>query len=92
MTRPKKCRCISCKPGTSYFKPWGIPLDNLDEVCLQLDELEALRLADYDGLYHKDAASCMKVSRATFGRILEGARRKIVGAIIDGSALKIESR
>ena len=92
MTRPKKCRCISCKPEAYYFKPRGIPIFELEEICLQLDELEALRLADYEGLYHEEAALRMNVSRATFGRILDGARRKIAGAIINGNALKIESQ
>ena len=92
MTRPKKSRCIACKPGAYYFKPRGIPLVDLEEVSLQLDELEALHLADYEGLYHEEAALRMNISRATFGRILEGARRKIVGAIIHGNALRIESQ
>jgi len=91
MTRPKKCRCIACMPGATYFKPRGIPLVNLDEVVLHLDELEALRLADHEGLYHEEAAVRMNVSRATFGRILDGARRKVAGAIINGNALKIET-
>jgi len=91
MTRPKKCRCIDCIPEANYFKPRGIPLIDLVEVCLHLDELEALRLADYEGLYHEKAALRMNISRATFGRILEGARHKIAGAIINGNALKIES-
>jgi predicted DNA-binding protein (UPF0251 family) len=60
-------------------------------VSITLDELEALRLADYEGLYHEEAALCMKISRATFGRILDTARRKLVGAILNGNALKIES-
>ena len=78
-------------PGATYFKPRGIPLVNLDEVVLHLDELEALRLADHEGLYHEEAAVRMNVSRATFGRILDGARRKVAGAIINGNALKIET-
>jgi len=91
MSRPQKDRCINCKPGATYFKPRGIPLVDLVEVALHLDELEALRLADYEGLYHEDAARRMHISRATFGRILDGARRKVVGAILNGQALEIES-
>jgi predicted DNA-binding protein (UPF0251 family) len=92
MTRPPKPRCIACNPGAFYFKPRGIPLVDLVEATLQLDELEALRLADYEGLYHKEAALQMNISRATFGRILRGARRKVAGAIIEGQALKVESQ
>jgi predicted DNA-binding protein (UPF0251 family) len=90
MSRPKKCRCINCIPDALYFKPRGIPLVDLEEVSLNLDELEALRLADYEGLYHEEAAKQMNISRATFGRILDGARHKTAGAILHGNALKIE--
>ena len=91
MSRPKKCRCINCHPDTSYFKPRGIPLSHLEEVSLGLDELEAIRLADYEGRYHEEAAREMKVSRATFGRIVNEARRKVAEALIRGKALKIET-
>jgi uncharacterized protein len=91
MSRPKKYRCINCTPNTSYFKPKGIPVFQLEEVSLSLDELEAIRLADYEGLYHEQAAAKMKVSRATFGRILTEARHKVAEAIVDGKALRIET-
>ncbi len=58
---------------------------------MSLDELEAIRLADYEGCYHEDAATRMKVSRATFGRILNEARKKIAEAIVDGKALRIDT-
>jgi uncharacterized protein len=61
----------------------------LEEVALTIDELEALRLADLDGLYHDDAAERMGISRATFGRIVESARRKVAEALVRGKALKI---
>ena len=63
----------------------------LEELSLRMDELEALRLADYQGLYHADAAVRMKISRATFGRVLNEARRKVAEAILQGKALKIET-
>lgn len=91
MSRPKKCRCIQCQPNANYFKPRGIPLTSLEEISLNLDELEALRLADYEGLYHEEAAKQMNISRATFGRILDQARHKVIDAILGGKALKIES-
>ncbi len=78
-------------PDASYFKPKGVPLMHLEEVSLSLDEVEALRLADLEGHYHEEAAHQMKVSRATFGRILNGARRKVAEALIRGKALKIET-
>jgi predicted DNA-binding protein (UPF0251 family) len=92
MSRPKKDRCINCRPDASYFKPRGIPLTRLEEVCLSLDEVEALRLCDYEGKYHEQAALEMGVSRATVGRIVNEARRKVAEALILGKALKIETR
>ena len=91
MARPKKRRRVCCQPGAFYFKPRGIPLFQLEEVALSLDELETLRLADNEGLYHEDAALRMKISRATFGRILNEARRKVAYAILEGKALRIET-
>jgi len=87
----KKCkRHIDSQPGVSYYKPLGIPLRFLDEVSLQLDEFESVRLADLEGLYQEDAAEKMKVSRQTFGRILKEARKKIAEALIHGKAIRIE--
>ncbi|OPY00817.1 MAG: hypothetical protein A4E60_02097 [Syntrophorhabdus sp. PtaB.Bin047] len=91
MSRPKKCRCVCCKLESDYFKPRGTPLTDLDEVSLKMDELEALRLADVEGLYQEEAARQMNISRATFGRIVEAAHRKVADAILHGKALKIES-
>jgi uncharacterized protein len=91
MARPKKERCVGCEPNSCYFKPKGIPLIELQEVSLTLDELDALRLADYLGRYHEDAAKEMKISRATFGRIVRDARHKVAEALVLGKALKIES-
>jgi predicted DNA-binding protein (UPF0251 family) len=89
MSRPKKCRCVGCAPNTSCFKPKGIPIVQLEEVLLSLDELEAIRLADYEGFYHEKAAEQMGVSRPTFGRILDSGRRKVADAILNGKALQI---
>jgi predicted DNA-binding protein (UPF0251 family) len=77
-------------PKISHFKPQGVPLRELEEVGLTLDGLEALRLADVEGLYHDAAAERMGVSRPTFGRILSQARRAVAQAITEGKALRIE--
>lgn len=92
MSRPKKCRCVNCSPNTSCFKPKGIPIFQLEEVRLSLDELEAIRLADFEGLYHEKAAEKMNISRATFGRILDNARHKVADAILHAKALQIETK
>jgi len=62
----------------------------LEEINLTLDELEAIRLADFDGFYQKDAAKKMNISRQTFGNIIESAHKKIADAIVHAKALKIE--
>lgn len=72
------------------FKPIGIPVRELEEVLMTLDEFEAIRLADLDGLYQEQAASKMNVSRATFSRIVDSARRKVADALVHGKALRIE--
>lgn len=89
MPRPQKCRRIGFSPAATYFKPRGIALPLLEEVCLELDEVEALRLADLESLYQAEAAERMGVSRQTFANIVERARRKVADAIIHGKALKI---
>ena len=90
MARPKRCRRIGSTPGSSYFKPRGIPLSALEEVVLSFDEFEAVRLADLEGLYQDQAAEKMGISRQTFGRIIEAAHHKVAEALVRGKALKIE--
>jgi uncharacterized protein len=67
-------------------------MTELEEVVLSMDEIEAVRLADYDGLYHQDAADKMKISRQTFGRIVGSARKKLAECLLKGKALKIEAQ
>lgn len=90
MPRPHCMRRIHVVPGTTYFKPAGVPLHALEEVVLALDELEALRLADLEALYQEEAAAKMNVSRPTFARVIETARRKVADALVNGKALRIE--
>lgn len=89
MVRPTKCRMIAVSPAATYFKPRGVGLYMLDEVSLELDELEALRLADLEALYQADAAQRMGISRQTFANILDRAHRKVADALIHGKALRI---
>jgi predicted DNA-binding protein (UPF0251 family) len=90
MPRPKKPRWIDDHPGVTYFKPQGIPIRFLDHVELGMDEFEAIRLADFEGLSQEEAAPNMNISRATFGRIVTQARNKIADALINGKAIRIE--
>lgn len=89
MVRPRKCRLVDAPPDVSYFKPRGVPLSELNEIFLSVEGYEALRLADYQGFKHEDAAFRMQVSRQTFGRILSQARNIVAKALINGWALRI---
>ena len=88
MARPRNCRRVGSMPQSDYFKPRGIPLSMLEEVVLTVDEFEAVRLADFEGLYQEQAAGKMRVSRPTFGRIVESARKKVAEALVQGKALR----
>lgn len=90
MPRPQKPRCVAHEPESVYFKPRGIPLVDLEEVVLALDELEALRLVDYESLSQEEAGEKMGVSRGTIGRLLEKGRRTVADALLHGRALRIE--
>jgi predicted DNA-binding protein (UPF0251 family) len=90
MPRPRQFRRVGCLPQSNYFKPRGIPLAVLQHVNLTVDEIEAVRLADLEGLYQEQAAEKMHVSRQTFGRIVESAHKKIADALVNGKALSIE--
>ena len=90
MGRPPCCRRIQTAPTAAVFKPAGIPMRQLEEVVISLDGFEALRLADLEGLYQEEAAARMNVSRATFGRIVEAARRAVAEALVMGKLIRIE--
>jgi len=90
MPRPFKCRRVCGNPAADYFKPRGIPVSELKEISLTIDEFEAIRLADLGGLYQEDAAKKMSISRQTFGNIIESARKKIADSIVNAKALRIE--
>ena len=88
--RPVKWRRVASLPQVFHFKPAAIPLSILEEVCLSVEELEALRLKDLEGLEQESCAKEMNVSRPTFQRILGSARQKIADALVNGKAIKVE--
>jgi len=90
MVRPQKNRIVAFNPDVSYFKPRGIPMVELEEVCLTVDECESIRLADLLNMSHEEAGHRMGVSRATFGRIVQRARKTVADALINGKAINIE--
>ena len=88
--RPKKTRWVKCAPGARCFRPQCKPLNKLEGVCLAIDEFEALRLADVEGLRQVEAAEKMRISRPTFTRIYAAARAKVGDALVNIKAIKIE--
>ncbi len=90
MPRPCKLRRIAGVGEDRFLKPPGIPLRMLEIVTLGHDELEALRLADFEGLYQADVAERMGVSRQTVGNILKEAHRKIAEALLQEKAIRVE--
>ena len=77
-------------PGVTYFKPAGVPMSALEEVRLSVEEAEAVRLKDLEGLEQEEGAEKMSVSRPTFQRVLASGRKKIADALLNGKAIRIQ--
>lgn len=89
MPRPQNNRIVHEPPLFTAFKPIGVPGSELEQVLLTLDEYEAIRLADFEGMLHEEAADEMEISRSTFSRLVEQARKKIASFIFQGKLLNI---
>lgn len=87
MPRPKKCRMVGFVPDNPCFHP---QLHNKDEVVLSIEEVEAIRLSDYLEIEQDSAAESMNVSRGTFQRIIDAARRKTADALVHGKTIRID--
>ena len=90
MPRPRIPRRVWAEPSVTYFKPAGVRMVGLEQVIVTVDELEAIRLKDYEGLDQTKAAENMKISQPTFQRLLLSARKKIADALVNGKAIRIE--
>ena len=90
MGRPRKNRRVGQQPVVAFYKPQGVVLDRLKGLILSVEGLEALRLADAQGLEHQQAAAMMGISRPTFSRVLAEARRTLATAVSNGWAIRIE--
>lgn len=90
MPRPRKRRRVWRQPRTAILKPVGVPLDILERVKLHYEELEALRLADFEKQRQTEAARQMGVSQSTFQRMIAEARYKVAQALVNGLALHVE--
>ncbi len=89
MARPFKRRRVCYNPEATYFKPRSVPLSELDEVNITLDELETLRLTNLEGLRQEEAATRMEIHQSTFQRTLTRAREKVTDALVNGKAIKL---
>lgn len=90
MPRPKKDRKVHKPPFYTRFKPTGIAAKNLKQVTLSLDEYEAIRLSDFYGMSQEEAAEEMEISRPTFTRLIEQARKKTADFLINGKVLTLD--
>jgi len=90
MPRPRMNRWIRHQPLVQFYVPQGVPPGRLRGVTLTLDGLEALRLADAEGLEQEQAAESMGISRPTFSRLLAEARGIVAKGLVNGWAIRIE--
>ena len=90
MSRQPLWRRVDFLPKITSFKPAGVPLAQLQEIRISVEEAEAIRLKDLEGLEQEECAQKMNVSRSTFARILLSARQKMADALLNGKAIRIE--
>jgi len=90
MARPVKLRYVTQLPIAGFFRPMGIPVSVLQVVQLSVEEVEAIRLKDLEGLEQEECAEKMHISRPTFHRILESGRMNLADALINGKAIQID--
>ncbi|MDF2524710.1 MAG: putative DNA-binding protein [Clostridiales bacterium] len=87
MPRPRKCRMVGFLPENPCFHP---QIHNKDEIVLSIEEVESIRLSDYLGMEQDSAAENMNVSRGTFQRIINAARKKTADALVHGKTIRID--
>jgi predicted DNA-binding protein (UPF0251 family) len=91
MPRPCRRRRVMGRPSSSYFKPAGKRITELEEIILTMPEFEAIRLIDFKEISQEEASKNMQVSQPTLSRILKSARKKISDSIINGKAIRINN-
>ena len=90
MPRPCIRRRVRGRPNSSYFKPAGIRMIELEETILTMPEFEAIRLVDLNEVSQEKAGKEMQISQSTLSRVLTSGRKKIADAIVNGKAMRIE--
>jgi len=88
MPRRRCCGLIDNVPVCQKFMPEK--QSSGQPVVIHLEEIEAVRLKDQNGLEQNDCALAMGLSRQTFQRILHSARAKIAAALLEGRTIIIE--
>ena len=89
MPRPRKCRRVCGLPKYSEFRPAGAAGEDAEPVVLTVDEYEAIRLIDYEGLSQAECCEYMKISRTTVQEIYSEARKKLASALVNGRPFQI---
>jgi uncharacterized protein len=90
MSRPRRCRWIENEPSVLFFKPANVRLRDMDVVVLSHEEIEAIRLKDFEKLDQNECARRMNISQPTFHRTIICAREKIADAVVNGKAIRID--
>ena len=91
MPRCKKQRCCRLLENERIFKPTGIPLSEMEIIDIEIDELEAVRLCDYEGKNQIETAEIMGISRGTVQRLLNSGRRKILDGLLHLKAIELKN-
>lgn len=91
MPRCKKQRCCRLLENERIFKPIGIPLSEMEIIDIEIDELEAVRLCDYEEKSQIETAEIMGISRGTVQRLLNSGRRKILDGLLHLKAIKLKN-
>ena len=90
MPRPRRARWVNFQPNITYYKPAGVRMIDLEETILNIDEIEAIRLKDLEGLDQEECAKKMNISQPTFHRLVTSARKKIADSLVNGKAVRIQ--
>ncbi len=90
MPRPRKWKKVCSLPENDLFGPLVQDVHEREIVVMSVEEFEAIRLIDQQGLTQDESAVRMNVARGTVQRIYSDARAKLAESLINGSVLKIE--
>jgi len=90
--RRRKNRNIDADHTEVCFKPCGVEKKSLNIIVIYEDEMEAIRLADLESMYQQECADKMQISRTTFSRLVESARKKIADALLNQKAIRVQIR